>query len=274
MSNLDFSRRLPLVVHRTTFVMKVRRIFDSYPRPMLGLVGVLLFIGLMRTAKLVGLLMFPLFALARAVHRQEKAERALGVVPVVVDTANVPPIALVTAGKGGLSIEGMKITLSRASLLPAIVDEQGTTIFVRTKRDLPNFTFTFDDASDGRAFLTALGQLDAPTPAKASAPALLERGDLTIAAWVERLRAQDQVDYRSTRVLPDDLWRVLEDGDATLSSRAAAAIALAPLLDKAARERWRAIRTDSPYRLRVAMKAARGAELPAIAKALEACLDD
>jgi hypothetical protein len=57
-------------------------------------------------------------------------------------------------------------------------------------------------------------------------------------------------------------------------SRAAAAIALAPRVDEAWRERWRTIKSDSPYPLRVTMKAARGSDLPAMARALAACLDD
>ena len=132
----------------------------------------------------------------------------------------------------------------------------------------------FEQAADAQSFLAALGQLGEATPTKVPTPALLERSDLTIDDWVERLRAQDHVAYRSAPLLPDDLWQVLEDDDASLAARAAAVIALAPRLDKQGRERWRAIKTDCPYRLRVVMKAARGSDRTAMCNALEACLDD
>jgi hypothetical protein len=132
-----------------------------------------------------------------------------------VPSTDSPLLPAVTSASGGTFVAStaMKFTLSRVSLLDPIVDELGTTILVRTKRDLPNFTFTFDEVFDGAAFLAALSLVDVPASraTKAPLPGMLERGD---------------VDYRSAPAQADELRRVLEDGEAALSVRAAAAIAL------------------------------------------------
>jgi hypothetical protein len=103
-------------------------------------------------------------------------------------------------------------------------------------------------------------------------PSLLVRGDATTSAWVELLRAR-AASYRSA-VRIDDLWSVLESADAPLASRAAAAIALGASLDADERRRFRAVKEDAPYPLRVALKAARGADTAAMIRALERCADD
>ena len=172
----------------------------------------------------------------------------------------------------------MSFTISSASLLRTTLDESGTRLFVETKRDLPNFTFELDDEHQTRAFLVALGSIERPASAVASTvapiPALLQRGDLTSIEWVEALRAQSHYDYRSAPVGAVDLWRVLEDIDAPHDARAAPAIALAPSLDKAGRNRMRRLKDDAPYRLRVALKAARGTDTAATLRALDACSAD
>ena len=68
--------------------------------------------------------------------------------------------------------------------------------------------------------------------------------------------------------------RVLEDTDAPLGARAAAGIVLAPSLDKAGRIRMRRIKEDAPYRVRFALKAARGTDTATTVEALDACCDD
>lgn len=103
-------------------------------------------------------------------------------------------------------------------------------------------------------------------------PSLLVRGDGSTAAWVELLRARG-ASYRSA-VRIDDLWSVLESAGAPLAARAAAAIALGPSLDADGRRRFRAVKEDAPYPLRVALKAARGDETTAMVRALERCSDD
>ena len=103
-------------------------------------------------------------------------------------------------------------------------------------------------------------------------PSLLVRGDGSTSAWVELLRTR-AASYRSA-VRIDDLWSVLESSDAPLASRAAAAIALGAALDANERRRYRAVKEDAPYPLRVALKAARGADTAAMIRALERCADD
>lgn len=269
-----FSQRLRVVVHRATLRTVLRGLVITYPIQIISIAAIALFALVARTSALLGLILFPLLSLARAQMGNEKAARAVGVVPVKVDTTQIPEVASVKAGEGGLSVEGLNLTLSRKSLLRGAVDESGNTVFVETKRDLPNFTFAVDDHDEGKRLLAALGLLEGRTPTKAPIPELLKRGDLSSIAWLETLRAQDHTDYRASPTTPDALWRILEDPDAPLGARAAAGIALVPSLDKAGRLRMRRIKEDAPYRLRVALKAARGTNTAATVKALDACEDD
>lgn len=103
-------------------------------------------------------------------------------------------------------------------------------------------------------------------------PSLLVRGDGSTSAWVELLRARATSYHSAVRL--DDLWRVLESADAPLAARAAAAIALGASLDAGERRRFRAVKEDAPYALRIALKAARGADTVAMVRALERCGDD
>ena len=103
-------------------------------------------------------------------------------------------------------------------------------------------------------------------------PSLLVRGDGSTSAWVELLRARATSYHSAVRL--DDLWRVLESADAPLAARAAAAIALGASLDAGERRRFRAVKEDAPDALRIALKAARGADTVAMVRALERCGDD
>ncbi len=102
-------------------------------------------------------------------------------------------------------------------------------------------------------------------------PTFLLPGDESTFARVEHLRAPAA---SRSHVQLDELWRVLESGVAPLSARAAAAIALGASLEADERRRFDAVKGDAPYPLRVALKAALGADTGAMAHALDLCADD
>ena len=176
-----FSQRLRVVVHRSTLRTVLRGIVITYPVPIFSMAAIALLALVARESAVLGLLLFPLISLARAQMRNEKGARAAGVVSIKIDTTKIPDVAEVKAGEGGLSVEGMNLTISRRSLLRGAVDESGTTVFVETKRDLPNFTFSVDDADEGHRLVGALGLVENRTPTKAPIPELLKRGALQLA---------------------------------------------------------------------------------------------
>jgi hypothetical protein len=93
----------------------------------------------------------------------------------------------------------------------------------------------------------------------ASAAALLRRGREVI-AWVRALRAltrKGAPGFREAEPLPERLWDTVEDGAAAPEARAAAAVALAPSLDAAERQKLHEVaRVVVSPRLRVALEAA------------------
>jgi hypothetical protein len=132
--------------------------------------------------------------------------------------------------------------------------------------------FVHDATSDGSVGSVERERAAVPYAAGDDLPSLLVRGDGSTSAWVEVLLTR-AASYRSA-VRIDDLWSVLESADAPLGARAAAAIALGPSLDADGRRRFRGVKEDAPYPLRLALKAARGADTAAMVKALERCADD
>jgi len=106
---------------------------------------------------------------------------------------------------------------------------------------------------------------------------ILSRGDRSVGDWVAHLRALGLgagATHRTAPVVPERLWRVLEDPRTLPSARAAAAVALGPTLDAEARARLRATAavTTAP-KLRIALGTAadteEAAELEAILAAVE-----
>ena len=103
---------------------------------------------------------------------------------------------------------------------------------------------------------------------------LLARGDRPVAAWIQSLRAMGtgaNATHRTAPVLPERLWRVLENHHAAPESRAAAAVALAALDSDDARKRLRAAaRTAVAPKLRIAIEAAAAEQHDALLEALTA----
>lgn len=268
-ADLLFSRRLSVVVRPTTFRMRVARFVISYPGLSVAFAVIVLLAIALRAPGLLVALVFPGWRLLWATNRDGVAARKLGIATKVV-TAKIPKVAIVSVSDGGLSIEGMNVTLSRQALLRTYVDATGLEVVVETKRDLPNFTFVVDDPADGRALVAALVDPE-PLRTNVDLPTQLQRGELATSQWIEVLRAGGAAGYRAA-VPADDLWRVLASADAPLAARAGAAIALAPRLDKKGRRRFKEIKSDSPRPLRAVLKAAGGADSGELIKAMDACL--
>lgn len=105
-------------------------------------------------------------------------------------------------------------------------------------------------------------------------PEALSRGERTLDEWVDVLRGRVATDYRTAAPTPSELWPVLESEASPLEMRAAAAVALGLTLDSSGRRRFREIKGDAPYFLRVVLdRVAHGNDPRAIGKALAACLD-
>ncbi len=100
---------------------------------------------------------------------------------------------------------------------------------------------------------------------------VLERRDRPVDAWIRELRSSLVHDprFREAPVLPERLWRLVEDPSVAASQRAAAAVALAPSLDESGRKRLRVAGAASVApKLRVALDAAVGDDDAALAEAL------
>lgn len=99
---------------------------------------------------------------------------------------------------------------------------------------------------------------------------LLARGDRPVEAWIAELRAlRDRVPTFRAPGLFERLWDVLEDVRATPTQRAAAAVALAPHVDAAGKERLRvAAQAAAAPKLRVALEAAAAEDDARLADAL------
>lgn len=89
---------------------------------------------------------------------------------------------------------------------------------------------------------------------------VLARGELDVRAWIGKLKAIGlgaTASLRTQAVLPEVLWRVASDASQPASSRAAAAVALAPTLDETSRVRLGEIaKTTVAPKLRVALERA------------------
>jgi hypothetical protein len=107
---------------------------------------------------------------------------------------------------------------------------------------------------------------------------LLRRRGLEVSAWIRELRhlgTGASAAHRSAPVLPERLWRVVEDPSADPSARAGAAVAVALEADDEGRARLRAAaRATAAPKLRVAIEAAAGGREDELAQALEAIEDD
>ncbi len=90
-------------------------------------------------------------------------------------------------------------------------------------------------------------------------------------AWVGELRKllDREAGFRDQVLAPDRLWSVVEDAAAQAQARAAAAVALSPLLDQEGKERLRiASNAIAEPKLRVALEAAEGDSEERMAEAL------
>ncbi len=102
-----------------------------------------------------------------------------------------------------------------------------------------------------------------------------ERGSRT-RDWVKALRtlAQQQPGYRTSAVPQEGLWRIVESPHADRDARTGAAVALAPSLDAAGRQRLRDAATAcAEPRLRVALTTASMPTGAASEEELAAALD-
>jgi hypothetical protein len=102
--------------------------------------------------------------------------------------------------------------------------------------------------------------------------AALDRKERPIAAWLAHLRAltlREAKGFRDAPVVPEALWKTVENGHAEPAVRAAAAVALGPSLDDDGRARLRvAAGTVAAPRLRVALSAAADGDEEALSSAL------
>lgn len=103
--------------------------------------------------------------------------------------------------------------------------------------------------------------------------ALLARGQRSISDWVQALRApllRGPDGFRNAAMLPERLWKTIDDAHAPPVDRAAAAVALGPALDATGRERLlRVAAVTALPRLRVAVEAAARDDEAALEVALE-----
>lgn len=101
---------------------------------------------------------------------------------------------------------------------------------------------------------------------------VLSRRGKPFSAWIAELRAltlREADGFRAAPVLPESLWKTVENGHADPAARAAAAVALSPSLDEGGRARLRvaAEKVVTP-RLRVALSAAADGDEEALSQAL------
>jgi hypothetical protein len=89
----------------------------------------------------------------------------------------------------------------------------------------------------------------------------LARGEHEHIEWVARLRALFDVGrHREAAMLPERLWRIVEDPKRASVERAAAAVALGPRLDEPERARLNRIATQAASQeLRIALESVAGA---------------
>jgi hypothetical protein len=109
-----------------------------------------------------------------------------------------------------------------------------------------------------------------------TAETLVAPGGRTVARWLEDLRALASArGYRQPRVEPEQLWRVVDDPRAPVTSRAGAAVAIAGTKDADARARLRvASEACADPRLRVALSRIAEAEMDAdVEEALESLVE-
>jgi len=127
---------------------------------------------------------------------------------------------------------------------------------------------TFDDPERYRRHLLAL----VATRSRGGAAELepLARGQRTLTEWVGQLRGlADQTTFRGVGVPVERLWEVVSDARASLTARAAAAVALAGKPEKEHRQRLARIASDSAApRLRVVVEAATREDDEAVGAAL------
>jgi len=101
---------------------------------------------------------------------------------------------------------------------------------------------------------------------------VLDRGGKPLSDWLLELRAltlRDPKGFRHAPVVPEALWKTVENGQAPPGARAAAAVALQPSLDDAGRARLRvAAATVVAPKLRVALTAAAERDEEALSQAL------
>ena len=108
--------------------------------------------------------------------------------------------------------------------------------------------------------------------APADLATVLRRGDRDADSWLRSLEAifGDPTTYRTAPVLPDQLWRILEDPTQPEAARAGAAVALRRRLDDDGRARLRvASATSASGSLRAALEAVETDDEQAVREALE-----
>jgi hypothetical protein len=102
--------------------------------------------------------------------------------------------------------------------------------------------------------------------------ALLARADLPVAEWLRALRALGagaRADHRTAPMVPERLWRLVEDPSAPAAARAGAAVVLAASDDAEAPARLRvAAAAIAAPKVRVAIEAAAGGDEAAMVEAL------
>ena len=106
----------------------------------------------------------------------------------------------------------------------------------------------------------------------ASEAALLERHERDIPAWIAALRAIGSganQDHRTAPVVPEKLWRIVEDPAATAAARAGAAVALSTAIDAGGKKRLAAAaEAVAAPKLRIALDAAAKGDEEALREAL------
>lgn len=106
----------------------------------------------------------------------------------------------------------------------------------------------------------------------ASEAALLERHERDIPAWIAALRAIGSganQDHRTAPVVPEKLWRIVEDPAATPAARAGAAVALSASIDAGGKKRLSAAaEAVAAPKLRVALDAAAKGDEEALREAM------
>lgn len=190
----------------------------------------------------------------------------------------------ITIGTDGVLLSWLgRQTLLRYSEIADVVPEKGSLRFelagggtriVRAEWTARQRARTQPEMASAAVYMESLAQRirEAKEAAGGADVAVLERRGRPLEEWLRRLRAltdRGAPGFREAPIVPEALWKTVENGHAEPAARAAAAVALQPSLDDGGRERLRvAADVVAAPKLRVALRAAAEGDERALAAAL------